>query len=60
VRQTAAASFLWAARALPPSITQAAAERLDGDIRDLVYNSLNLREPTPTTRATQTRGCRSA
>ena len=45
VRQTAAASFLWAARALPPSITQAAAERLDGDIRDLVYNSLNLREP---------------
>jgi len=45
VRQTAAASFLWAARALPPSIKQAAAERLDGDIRDLVYSSLNLREP---------------
>jgi len=44
VRQTASASFLWAARGLDPTITAAAAEQLDNAICTLIYEELNMSE----------------
>jgi hypothetical protein len=42
LRHTAAASFAWAARGLRPDLLRPAAARLDGDLRDIFYDMLNL------------------
>jgi hypothetical protein len=42
LRHTAAASFTWAARGVQPDLLRQAAARLDGDLRDIFYDMLNL------------------
>ena len=44
LRQTGVASFIWAARGLPPEVTEDAASRVDNGLLNIVLDHLNLRE----------------